>query len=404
MNKCRKISVPFFLAVQDIVRKMKRYIFLVISYAIGIAIVLLVFQVKNTVVSDEYRKTYWYQAERDVMIRPDDDLRNSLLNRLGSEKNLYLYYEKYYNENGIPLDIQIMDVGDAYLIDGDDRIVSVIGFGDYDISRLVIKEGGHVPALPNEVTVSHYLKESRGIELGDVVTLEYKVFMEDGFSIETVRNDFVVTAYVENLGGARSPIFFTCINDANIVPTDFNIFNEEIVCDDSEYDAYIEKMRAVNEDILIWDWDQVLDYDLGNTFGRLLDFLALSTGIILTVTLFSMSFLYQQIFIEEEASDIAMLKSMGFDKKSIRKWHFVRFIILIVIAAVMAIILSLTVNKITFEAIGCAALGVANFDIASPPLAMSLLLPAGLVMIVSLVMAASFGAMDQIRIWRIRNE
>lgn len=404
LSKIKRISPPTFLALQDIVRKIKRYIFLVISYAIGMAIVLLVFQVKRTVVSDDYRKMYWYQAERDVMIRPDDDLRNSLLNRLGSEKNLYLYYEKYYNENGIPLDIQIMDIGEAYLINGDDKVVSVIAFGDYDISRMVIIDGGHAPKLANEVAVSHFLKEWLGVELGDVITLEYKVYLEDGFGTETVRNDFVVTAYVESLGGARSPLFFTCINDGSIVSTNFDIFNEEIVCNDDEYDAYIEKMRAVNEDILIWDYDQVLDYDLGNTFGRLLDFLALSIGIILTVTLFSMSFLYQQIFIEEEASDIAMLKSMGFDKKSIRKWHFVRFILLIVIAAALAIIISMTVSKITFEAIGCAALGVANFDIASPPLAATVLLPAGLAAIVFLVMAASFGAMDQIRIWRIRNE
>jgi hypothetical protein len=383
---------------------MKRYIFLMISYAIGIAIVLLVFQVKRTVVSDDYRKTYWYQAERDVMIRPDDDLRNSLLNRVGSERNLYLYYEKYYNENGIPLDIQLMDVADAYIIDGDDRVVSILGYGDYDISRLVVKEGGHAPTLPNEAAVSHFLNESRGVELGDVITLEYKVYMDDGFSIETVRKDFVVSAFVENLGGARSPAFFTSINDENIVPTGFNIFNEEIVCDDSEYDAYIEKMRAVNEDILIWDYDQVLDYDLGNTFGRLLDFLAISIGIILTATLFSMSFLYQQIFIEEEASDIAMLKSMGFDKHSIRKWHFMRFIILIIISVVLALLIAMTFNKVVFEAIGCATLGVANFDIASPPLAATILLPAGLVLIVSLVMTASFSAMDQIRIWRIRNE
>ena len=117
-----------------------------------------------------------------------------------------------------------------------------------------------------------------------------------------------------------------------------------------------------------------------------------------------MSFLYQQIFIEEEASDIAMLKSMGFDRRSIRKWHFVRFILLILIATVLAMIISLTFNRIVFEAIGCAVLGVASFDIALPPLAASILLPAGRVAIVSMVMAASFGAMDQIRIWRIRNE
>ena len=67
----------------------------------------------------------------------------------------------------------------------------------------------------------------------------------------------MVTAYVESLGGARNPFFFTCIRDEDIVPTNFDIFNEEIVCDDSEYDAYIEKMRAVNEDILIWDEEYV---------------------------------------------------------------------------------------------------------------------------------------------------
>ena len=228
--------------------------------------------------------------------------------------------------------------------------------------------------------------------------------MDDGFETEIIQKDFIVTAYVETMGAPNSPSFYFTDSGDNIVADDFDLFNEEIVCTDKEYDGYIEKMRAVNEDIMIWDYDQVMDYDLGNTFGRLLNLLAVATGLIMTLTIFSMTFLYQQIFIEEETSDIAMLKSMGFDCGSIRMWHFIRLIILIIISSVMAMFLAFTLNKISFDMIGRAALRVASFRIASPPLSAIILLPLAVVAIISAVMAVSFKSMDQIRIWRIRNE
>ena len=124
----------------------------------------------------------------------------------------------------------------------------------------------------------------------------------------------------------------------------------------------------------------------------------------MTITLFAMTFLYQQIFIEEETSDIAMLGSMGFDKWSVRKWHYYRLVILIIISTVLAVLLAFTLNKWLFGRIGCAALGLVSFKIASPPAETLILSPAALLAIISAVMAVSFRSMDQIRIWRIRNE
>ena len=404
LHKNKWIPVPVFLAVQDIIRKLKRYIFLIVSYTIGMLILFLIFQLKDSVVSDEYRKTYWQIAERNVMIRPEDGLREKLVSLNGSYRDVFKYYEKYYNENGIPLDIQIMDMQTAYMINDGIREGCVLYFGDYDISRMVLVEGGKTPVLPNEVAVSHFLMNTGGVNIGDVITLEYEVYKDDGFETEIIQKDFIVTAYVETMGAPNSPSFYFTDSGDNIVADDFDLFNEEIVCTDKEYDGYIEKMRAVNEDIMIWDYDQVMDYDLGNTFGRLLNLLAVATGLIMTLTIFSMTFLYQQIFIEEETSDIAMLKSMGFDCGSIRMWHFIRLIILIIISSVMALILAFTLNKISFDMIGRAALRVASFRIASPPLSAIILLPLAVVAIISAVMAVSFKSMDQIRIWRIRNE
>ena len=163
-------------------------------------------------------------------------------------------------------------------------------------------------------------------------------------------------------------------------------------------------MREVDERILVWDFDQALDYDLGNSFGKLLNLLALATGTIMAITLFAMTFLYQQIFIEEETSDIAMLGSMGFDKWSVRKWHYYRLLILIVLSTLLALLFAFTLNKWLFNKIGCAALGLVSFKIASPPAFVLILLPAALILIITAVMAVSFRSMDQIRIWRIRNE
>ena len=232
----------------------------------------------------------------------------------------------------------------------------------------------------------------------------YKVYGEDGFTIETRQKDFMITAFVETMGGGRSPEFYFTQADEDIVGEDFDVFNESIECPDSEYDSYIEKMRAADERILVWDYDQVMDFDLGNSFGRLFNLLAAATGLIMTITLFAMTFLYQQIFIEEETSDIAMLGSMGFDKWSVRKWHYYRLVILIIISTVLAVLLAFTLNKWLFGRIGCAALGLVSFKIASPPAETLILLPAALLAIISAVMAVSFRSMDQIRIWRIRNE
>ena len=404
LSKRKNTSVPLFLALQDIIRKMKRYIFLVVSYMIGMTILFLQFQIKATVVSDEYRKTYWSRADRDFMIRPEDSLRDKLLEMTGSNKNLYLYYEKLYNEHGIPVDIQLMDDQTSYVIIDGQKSGAAIAFGDVDLSRMTYVKGGTVPTLPNEVAASHFLALTNGIELGDVVTLEYKVYGEDGFTVETRQKDYIITAFVETMGNSRTPLFFLAQADEDMYCEGFDIFNESIDAPRSEHAYYIEKMREVDERILVWDYDQALDYDLGNSFGKLLDMLALVTGTIMAVTLFAMTFLYQQIFIEEETSDIAMLGSMGFDKWSVRKWHYYRLLILIVLSTALALLSAFTLNKWLFNRIGSAVLGLVSFKIASPPVFDLVLLPSALVVIISAVMAVSFRSMDQIRIWRIRNE
>lgn len=407
LHKSRKISVPFFLAAQDVTGRIRRYIYLVISYSLGLVLLLMVSQLKDTVVSHDFRTTYWQIADRELFIRPEDNLRDKLISQEGSYRNVFLYYERYYNEHGIPLNIQITDIqiGNIILRNGT-KVGTEIFFDneDVELERMVLVDGGKTPSLENEIAISHFLKDKEGINLGDTVTLEYKIYKEDGFTQETIRKDFIVTAFVESMAMSSMPRVYMAENDENIVADNWDIFNEGLDVPDDEYDETIEKMRAVNEDILIWDFDQVLDYDLGNKFGVIFDLLMITMAIVMTLTLFAMTFLYQQIFIEEETADIAMLKSLGVSGSSIRRWQYLRILMLVMIAIVISVILAFTASKALFGKIGVSALGVAKFTFASPSIFALIVFPLGLIILVMISLMLSFRPIDNIQIWRVRNE
>ena len=406
LHKSRHSSVPFFLAVQDIIGRLKRYIYLIVSFTLGVTMLFLVVQLKETVVSDNFRKNYWLIVDRELFIRPEDNLRDKLVAQEGSYRNVFEYYEKYYNENGIPLNIQIIDSQEAtWKAPGEDVGIKLyFDNEDVELERLRFVKGGKVPTLKNEVAVSHSLKETKGINLGDTVTLVYRVYQDDGFSLKYVKKDFIVTAYYESMLNGGSPEFIMAEPDENYFVDDWDLFNEAIDVPDDEYDATIEKMRNVNKDIMIWDFDQVLEYDLGREYGTIFDMLFVVIAIIMAVTIFAMTFLYQQIFIEEETTDIAMLKSIGVDRKSIRGWHYLRILILVVCAMILGFIGAFTISKVLFNQVGITVLGVGRFGLASPTLFSMIIIPLGLLILVSISLLLAFKSIDSIKIWRVRDE
>ena len=403
LYKSRKMSIPFFMASCDISGRIKRYVYLIVSYSLGIVVILMLLQLKRTIVSEDFSKTYWHIADRELMIRPEEGLRDKLIQQEGSYRNVFLYYERFFNENGVPLNIQIADIQNAFMINGAEKEGIDLYFGDFEPERLTIVKGGRPPEKTNEVAVSHFLQKTKGVQIGDTITIEYMVYSDDGFSKEKKTRDFLVTAYIETYG-LRSADIFTAGLKEDIVMDSWDIFNEGIDADGEEYDAAIEKMRELMPEAQIWDKDQVLAFDLGDQFGGIIDLLIVVLSIILGITFSAMTLLYEQIFIEEETSDIAMMKSMGMDRTTIRKWHFERIMILIAIASVIGIIMAFTVSKYALELLGISTLSIVSFSIADPPLLSVVIVPAVLAILISLVLMAALKSMDDIQIWRVRNE
>ena len=403
LHRKKKISVPLFLAVSDVMRRIKRYGYLILSYTFAIIILLLITQLKSTIISDNYRRTYWTLADWECMIKEEDSYRNKMIQQEGSYRNVLLYYEKFYNEHGIPLNIQMMDKQYSKMIFKEDSLDIELVFGDYDIEKVTLVAGGKIPKLENEVAVSHRLKNTKDIQLGDTITVEYRIYGADGFTEETVQKDFIVTAYVENLENGTE-VFMTK-NQDDIVCENWDIFNEGLDVPDSEYAATIEKMRSLSDpdEVTILDYDQLMENDLG-MFKDIFDMLIITLSILFAIIISAQTFLYQQIFIEEEASDVAMLKSLGIDRKSIRGWHIDRILILIVASIIMAVLLSATIFRIIFERVAANVLTLTHFSLDMPSPISILAVSGGMLGMIILIMIPSLKGMDYIKIWKVRNE
>lgn len=398
------IPIPLFLSLNDISGRIKRYITLILSFTLGIVSLLMLFQLKETVVSDDFRRSYWVTADREVMIRADEKFRDKLLHKVGSGKNLFLYYEKFFNENGVPLNIQIIEQQNASLILKGKKASIHLLFGDVELDRLKIVDGGNIPKLPNEIAIRHFFADENGIKIGDTVELEYKVYGEDGFSTVTKKKDFLVTAFIEEVGLSSFPSVVMAQPDGFMPSDDWDIFNEGIEAEGKDYDAAVAKMRSLMPDAQIWDYDQVLDFDLGNQYGRPIDLLITVFSCVMGITFLAMTFLYEQIFIEDETADIASLKSMGFDPKSIRAWQYVRIVLLVLSSSLIALIASFTISRCLLELLGKSALHMASFTIAAPTAASMIIVPLGLLLTVTAALLISFKPINDIEIWRIRDE
>ena len=182
-------------------------------------------------------------------------------------------------------------------------------------------------------------------------------------------------------------------------------YSSRLECKASEYDYYFEKMCALYEsdEIVFHDRSEVINHFLAD-FVSLFDMLVKFIVVIVGVVFAYLTLLYQDIFIEEETGDIAMLKSMGFSNFSVKMWYYCRMIILVLISIVGAHLLITTLGHMIVGKLIASTLYLVSFDIEISALKSFVIIPIMSLVIISLVMIVALRRINNIQIWRIRNE
>lgn len=408
---CKKMKLPLYLALTDILGRFKRYIFLAFSYVFGFAIILLVFQLKTTVLSWEFLYKTQLMGKFDFYIElPDEEQKIYALKTDGTLRGINEKLNEELKENDIPAFIDTATFSEgSILLNGKEFIAGFVS-GLSDVSKLNYKKGGTAPVYKNEVAINYIFAKKNGISIGDVVCVKYKKADENKLNYTEVTEDFVITAFTDVCSNGVILIMSTRMEDlyplqtTSSQQTQGRIISCEIFAPEEEKSMYLEKIRELYGKENVKSEDEYFTDIWGGSNEGIFNILRNFITVLVLIVMILNTALYEQIFIDEEVSDIAMLKTVGFAKRDIKLWQYLRIIILIVAGFLLGTVVTATVGNALLESAIHVLMYASGFDLIATPLVEYVAIPVILIIILSSVLLISFKNINSIFVWRIKDE
>ena len=403
LHKKKRISIPLFLALSDILKKVKRYIYLIIAYVCGACMILTVIMIKDSICSKDYFMKYWQQGQMDFEAIPEVEYLDKLANKAGNYKAGIELINKNFEEHGIPAEIEYCAAqGAAYYIDGQERTCYLM-FDLKDASEVVLVKGNS-PMLRNEIAIPYRLAMDNGLNIGDSITIKYEKYNMNHVTTSKVTEDFVITGFFEGFG-LQLPKMLLSSQIDNVVPNyGYHEFSYKLNCDPRDYDRYYKMMDDLytDDEIRFIRSEDVEEYEMGS-YIALLNAMLLIVSIVVVIVVTMLTCMYETIFIDEEVADVALLKSMGFERKTVRSWHRLRMVILSIASGLASVLIMVTLIKSLLERAIVSFIRTYTFDVPVRGIHF-VVVPLLIVALVTIVVIPALKPMDKIQIWRVNNE
>lgn len=403
----KKMNVPFFLALHDILIKVKRYGSLIAAYSLGFFLILLGLRLRDTICDVNYIHKYFYTSAMDFNYQMGDRYLENLYMKTGSYKKITEELNRIFKENDIPAVIENfgMQWSSKILINKNELSVQMMIPENVNLEKLIYRKGGHAPQLENEVAISAIFAKQNNLKLGDKLTLKYWVITPNGLSQRLVTKDFIITAFIDTSLDVI-PRILMGKDFTNGIVENFYTGARTLNCKKSEIPYYIEKMQSLfsKEDITFYSKDV---YFREKVFAGFYSTFTLIRWVIISlvsIVILLLTYLYQMTFIEDETSDIALIKSMGFGKKTAYLWNYFRVLILVIVSVVLGgTVIDFAAGKLISFLIENLA-QISNMVMVKHFFSNYVASPLFLLFLVSFAVYVSTRTIKNIEIWSIRNE
>ena len=403
LHRRRKMSVPLFLSLTDILGRFKRYIFLIIAYSLGAAILLLVFNVRNSVINPHYTR-YWLYHDYDFNFNFSDEQLDDIsktMQRTG--KKFYEVINDKFSDAGITAHIDIMHEGNGYFKDGDgiEHYFSVLWEKSEQPEKFEYRKGGTAPKLENEAAVSSFTAKELGIKTGDVIKIEICENNSDHTGYERVERELVITGLIDCMENGTPFIMMNGKYD-NGYKFGYRWTGAVIDAPEKQKGAILDQIKELFGEDRIYSGKKAVRHDVGD-FDRLFLLLEYGVGGAVLLVLMLITSLYMSIFVTEEIPETALLKSMGFRDITIKAAYYLRISLLVLISLVIGELLIWTLGNILFDMFmrQYEVMGM-SFEFEFP--VSFVLIP--LIMLGCFLLTAAFDlrSIRQIGIWKISEE
>ncbi|MBR3042974.1 MAG: ABC transporter permease [Oscillospiraceae bacterium] len=333
LHRRKKMSVPMFLALSDLLGRLKRYLFLIIAYTLGTVIMLLPYNARNSVITPSYAKVWLYQSY-DFQLNLTKEQRDELYKICEKTgKDTYTILNEQIAEAGIPAHIDTCCYGDGYVMLNDNRKAFDVFWKESFAEQITYQKGGRVPTNENEAAMSAFTANRYGIVPGMKVKAIINEQNADRTYPEEHERELTITALYDKMEtGMPSLILWDGYKDG------YSYTEKEtgfvIDAPESEHPAVIAQLRDLYGAAQVYDAQEAIERDLSD-FDSLFKTLKLVVSIAVFFILSLITYLYENVFLSEEVPEIALLKSTGFRNSAIRRWHLLRMLCITLISVVL---------------------------------------------------------------------
>ena len=353
-----------FMAVNDVLSSPRRYISIIIAFCLCMLFVLLLVNTTNTMRSDSLLPCF--ASDADLYMT---DVTRSMELMGGTEENaekILTDIEKDLASLGMPAYVfQDLQFSYPVTINGKSTTVTCEQGRRSDHDNIDVISGSR-PQNANEIAITKILAKKLDVSIGDTITIDYG----------TEKKNCIITGYYQSFNQLGELIWLT--KDA---PTDLNDCSSAMGFGIRFTDAPSSKTINERKETLrtFYHNDEIFNQseyvadcinvvDVMESVQYLL--LGLTCLVVILVTI-----LMELSFINDEKSQIALLKAMGFKNRKICLWQVLRFTLVGIIAVILAAILSIPMTHLCITPI-FGMMGVSKLTYAIKPLELFLIYPA----------------------------
>lgn len=401
LHKRKKMPIPLYLAVTDIMNRGKRYIFLIISYTLAVTVILSTVHLRNTIMSETFMK-FFLVNHLDFHLEFSEEEANTYISKTGSYLGMLDLVNQELEVAGIPAEIRYdyLTYGDTTMSNGEEIDVQML-FGDIETEEFTYRKGGQAPQLSNELALDYNTAQRHGLQIGDRITIQYIDKYNMNGTVERKKKEFIITGFYDYLSyGSTKAIMgneFTCE-----YKLDGEVVDEVIHAPKQEHELYIEEMCELYDAETVQTTEEYMEYYMSD-YEAILSLLVYVFSIVIGLVLILITSLYSGILLDEEIPTIAMMKSMGFANERIRTWQLMRMGILLLISIILGNVL---VNTVAQFALGqcCRILGLTGFVFVVEPVTTYVLVPVLICGVVLVTLLTRLRKIKSIELWKIREE
>ena len=314
LHKRTKMSVPAYLALSDILGRLKRYLFLIVAYTLGAAILLLPFNARHTVINPSYSRIWLYHSYDFEFVPRTSEVMDSIEQEMEhTGKDLSEVVNSRIEAAGIPAYIDMAQYSYASVQLNDVMKEFCIYWDQGFAEKMTYHKGGHAPTQPGEAAMSSFTAKKYGYAPGSKLTITVEELNEERTAPEEKERTFTITAlYDEMEDGTPSIILWDGYEDGYVIDAP-----------EKEKPAVIGQLKELFGERLILEPQAAMERQLRD-FDQLFLTLEITVTAVVLFLLALITYLYENIFISEEKPEIALLKSLGFQDGTIRLWHLLR--------------------------------------------------------------------------------